>query len=66
MVHSPLALRLGLESMRVFTRLVLKVAGFRRGRVEVEKGARGGRGSSYEFWVLPPAVTVEGLEIFFL
>ena len=58
-VHSPLALRLALEGMRLFTVLVLKVAGFRMGRVEIEKGARGGRGSSYDFWVLPPAVVEE-------
>jgi pimeloyl-ACP methyl ester carboxylesterase len=58
-IHSPLALRLGLESMRVFTALVLKVAGFQRGRVEIQKGARGGRGSSYEFWVLPPVIEKE-------
>ena len=58
-VHSPLALRLALESMRLLTVLVLRVAGFRKGTVEIAEGARGGRGSSYDYWVLPAAIVEE-------
>ena len=43
--------------MRLLTIFLLRIAGFQRSRVRVESGARGGRGSSYEYWVLPPVGT---------
>lgn len=61
-IHSPLAVRLALESLRLFTVLLLKLCGFQRGRVDIAEGARGGRGSRYEFWVLPPAAAAAAFE----